>query len=389
MATARDLYADLGVKRTASAEEIKKAYRKLARKHHPDVNPGNREAEEKFKRISFAYDALSDPAKRKVYDEFGMDGLQSGFDADRAREFKRAQQAYAGGFGRSTGNAEEFEGFGAGGGGGRYSSFEDIFGDLFGGRGEGGAGRAPAQRGPDLESTLEIDLLSAIRGTTATISLTKPVECPTCHGAGVEGEGSTCPDCNGTGQTKVGSGPLSFNRRCPRCGGSGRINQRACSRCGGAGRIDKVERLNVKIPAGVDDGSRIRLAGKGGAGVGGAPAGDLYIVTKVRPHPRLERRGLDLYLQVPVTIGEAMHGASIDVPTPDATVKLKVPPGSQSGTKLRLRGKGVPEMKGSNRGDLYVVLMVQVPTDGTEKVREAVTVLEDSYARNPRADLRL
>jgi DnaJ-class molecular chaperone len=145
----------------------------------------------------------------------------------------------------------------------------------------------------------------------------------------------------------------------------------------------------VKIPAGVDDGSRIRLAGKGGAGVGGAPPGDLYIVTKVRPHPRLERRGLDLYLQVPVTIGEAMHGASIDVPTPDATVKLKVPAGSQSGTKLRLRGKGVPEMKGSNRGDLYVVLMVQVPTDGTEKVREAVTVLEDSYARNPRADLRL
>jgi molecular chaperone DnaJ len=387
MATARDLYADLGVKRAASAEEIKKAYRKLARKHHPDVNPGNREAEEKFKRISFAYDALSDSAKRKAYDEFGMDGLQSGFDADRAREFKRAQQAYGGGFGRGGGNAEEYESFG--GGGGRYSSFEDIFGDLFGGgRGEAG-GRVPAQRGPDLESTLEVDLLSAIRGTTATISLTKPVECPTCHGAGVEGEGTTCPDCNGTGQTKVGSGPLSFNRRCPRCGGSGRINQHACSRCNGAGRIDKVERLNVKIPAGVDDGSRIRLAGKGGAGVGGAPPGDLYIVTRVRPHPLLERRGLDLYLQVPVTVGEAMQGASIDVPTPDGTVKLKVPPGSQSGTKLRLRGKGVPEMKGSKRGDLYVVLMVQVPTDGAEKVREAVTVLEDSYARNPRADLRL
>ncbi len=384
MATARDLYADLGVKRTATADEIKKAYRKLARKHHPDVNPGNREAEEKFKRISFAYDALSDPAKRKAYDEFGMDGLQSGFDADRAREYKRAQQAY-GGFARggraAGGDHETF-------GGGRYTSFEDIFGDLFGGRGEAPE-RAAAQRGADLESTLEIDLLSAIRGTTATISLTKPVECPTCHGAGVEGEGAPCPDCHGTGQTKVGSGPLSFNRRCPRCGGSGRIEQRPCSRCAGAGRIDKAERLNVKIPAGVDDGSRIRLAGKGGAGVGGAPPGDLYIVTRVRPHPRLERRGLDLYLQVPVTVGEAMHGATIDVPTPDATVKLKVPPGSQSGTKLRLRGKGVPEMKGSTRGDLYVVLMVQVPTDGTEKVREAVTILEDSYARNPRADLRL
>jgi len=385
MATARDLYADLGVKRTATAEEIKKAYRKLARKHHPDVNPGNREAEEKFKRISFAYDALSDADKRKAYDEFGMDGLQSGFDADRAREYKRAQQAYAGGFGRG---ARDFGGDDEAFAGGRYSSFEDIFGDLFGGRGEGPT-QAAAQRGPDLESTLEIDLLSAIRGTTATISLTKPVECPTCHGAGVEGEGSTCPDCNGTGQTKVGTGPLSFNRRCPRCGGSGRINRRPCSQCAGSGRIEKVERLNVKIPPGVDDGSRIRLAGKGGAGVGGAPPGDLYIVTKVRPHPRLERRGLDLTLQVPVTVGEAMHGASIDVPTPDGTVKLKVPPGSQSGTKLRLRGKGVPEMKGSGRGDLYVVLMVQVPTDGTEKVRDAVTVLEDSYARNPRDGLRL
>jgi molecular chaperone DnaJ len=377
----RDLYADLGVKRTATAEEIKKAYRKLARKHHPDVNPGNREAEEKFKRISFAYDALSDAAKRKAYDEFGMDGLQTGFDPERARGFKRAQSY--GGFGRGAQDSGgEQTGFG------RYSSFEDIFGDLFGGRGEGG-GAAPVQRGPDLESTLEIDLLSAIRGTTATISLAKPVECPTCHGSGTEGDGTACPECNGSGQTKVGTGPLSFNRRCPRCHGSGRIDQRPCPQCSGAGRTENVERLNVKIPAGVADGSRIRLAGKGGAGVGGAPSGDLYIVTRVRPHPRLERRGQDLYLEVPVTIGEAMHGATIDVPTPDGVVKLKVPPGSQSGGKLRLRGKGVPEMKGAGRGDLYVVLMIQVPTDGTERVREAVTVLEDSYARNPRSDLRL
>ncbi|MBI3767926.1 MAG: molecular chaperone DnaJ [Deltaproteobacteria bacterium] len=378
----RDLYGDLGVKRTASAEEIKKAYRKLARKHHPDVNPGNHGAEEKFKRISFAYDALSDPAKRKAYDEFGMDGLQTGFDPERARGFKRAQSY--GGFAPGP----EKPGGGEQAGFGRYSSFEDIFGDLFGGRSEGG-GAAPAQRGPDLESTLEIDLLSAIRGTTATISLAKPVECPTCHGSGTEGDGTACPECDGRGQTKVGTGPLSFNRRCPRCNGSGRIDQRPCPQCSGAGRIEKVERLNVKIPAGVDDGSRIRLAGKGGAGVGGAPSGDLYIVARVRPHPRLERRGQDLYLEVPVTIGEAMHGATIDVPTPDGIVKLKVPPGSQSGNKLRLRGKGVPEMKSSGRGDLYVVLMVQVPTDGTERVRDAVTVLEDSYARNPRSDLRL
>lgn len=385
MATAvRDLYGELGVKRTATADEIKKSYRKLARKHHPDVNPGNRDAEEKFKRISFAYDALSDPAKRKAYDEFGMDGLQSGFDPNRARDFKRAQESY-GGFAR--GPQDPRGGDEQGGFGGRYSSFEDIFGDLFGGRGE--AGRAPAQRGPDLESTLEIDFLSAIRGTTATISLRKPVECPTCHGSGTEGPGETCPECNGTGQTKVGTGPVSFNRRCPRCEGTGKINQRPCATCGGAGRVEKVERLNVKIPAGVDDGSRIRLAGKGGAGVGGAPAGDLYIVTRVRPHPLLERRGLDLYMNVPVTVGEATLGATIDVPTPDGTVKLKVPPESQSGRKLRLRGKGVPEMKGTGRGDFYVVLMVHVPPDGNERVREAVTVIEESYPRNPRADLRL
>jgi len=372
MAT-RDLYADLGVKRTASAEEIKKAYRKLARKHHPDVNPGNREAEERFKQISLAHDVLSDPEKRRTYDEFGLEGLQAGFDAERARDFKRA---------RSYG-AEDFGAVGGRGGFGRYTSFEDIFGDIFGGR------STPAQRGPDLEYTLEVDLLSAIRGTAAAVAVSKPSECTACHGSGSQDGGTTCPDCHGRGQVKVGSGPVSFGRRCPRCAGSGRINLRPCAQCRGQGRVDRTERLNVKIPAGVDDGSRIRLAGKGGAGVGGAPAGDLYIVTRVKPHPRLERRGQDLFLDLPLTVGEAMQGATVDVPTPDGSVRLKVPPGSQSGSKLRLRGKGVPAMKGKDRGDFYVVLLVQVPTDGDERVRAAVTILEESYARNPRADLRL
>jgi len=375
MAT-RDLYADLGVKRTASPEEIKKAYRKLARKHHPDVNPGNREAEERFKQISFAHDVLSDPEKRRAYDEFGLEGLQAGFDAARAREFKRA---------RSYGT-EDFGAAGGRGGFGRYTSFEDVFGDIFRGR---QFGATPAQRGSDLEYTLEIDLLSAIRGTTATVALSKPSACNVCGGSGSEGGGTTCPDCHGRGQVKVGTGPVSFSRRCARCAGSGRIDLRPCAQCHGQGRVDRTERLNVKIPAGVDDGSRIRLAGKGGAGVAGAPAGDLYIVTRVRPHPRLERRGRDLYLDLPLTVGEAMQGAAVDVPTPDGPVRLKVPPGSQSGSKLRLRGKGVPAMKGKDRGDLYVVLLVQVPTDGDERVREAVTVLEESYARSPRADLRL
>ncbi len=372
----RDLYADLGVKRTASGDEIKKAYRKLARKHHPDVNPGNREAEDRFKRVSFAYDVLSDPEKRKIYDEFGSEGLSAGFDAGRAREFKRARAAGADIFGEDV-----RRGFG------RYASFEDIVGDLFGGR-EFAGGRAAAP-GADVESTLEIDLLDAVRGTTATIALTKPVECDQCHGSGAEGAGTACPDCQGRGQVKVGAGPMSFGRRCPRCSGSGRVNLRACPSCQGRRVVDRVQRLNVKIPAGVDDGSRIRLAGKGGAGTGGAPAGDLYIVTRVRPHPRLERRGQDLYLEVPVTIGEAMVGATIEVPTPSGAVKVKVPPGSQSGTKLRLRGRGVPAMKGEGRGDFYVNLMVQIPADGGERVRDAVQILEQSYASSPRADLRL
>src|SRR4051794_15713214 len=371
MAT-RDLYADLGVKKSATADEIKKAYRKLARKYHPDVNPGNKQAEDRFKQISFAYDALSDPEKRKTYDEFGAEGLQAGFDPERARAYARGGGFSGGGFGRGSGDDADFGDAGARGGFGRYSSFEDVFGDIFGGGGgaareAGGAGA----RGPDLESSLEIDLLSAIRGTTTTISLQKPVECPVCHGSGAEGEGTECPDCHGTGQVKVGAGPVSFNRRCPRCGGSGRINLHPCHECHGRGVVERTQRLNVKIPAGVDDGTRIRLAGKGGAGLGGGPPGDLYIVTRVRPHPLLERRGRDLYMNVPVTVSEAMLGATIDVPSPDGgTVKLKVAAKSQSGKKLRLRGKGVPDMKGGGRGDLYVVLMVQIPDDGDERVRE-------------------
>ena len=373
MAT-RDLYEELGVKRAATPDEIKKAYRKLARKFHPDVNPGNREAEDRFKRVSFANDVLTDDAKRKAYDEFGDAGLQAGFDAERAREYKRAQESM-GGFGR--GGSE---------GGGRYSSFEDIFGDLFGGRGSGGT---PAEQGPDVETNLTVDLLDAVRGTTATVALTKPDQCAVCHGTGGQGPLVTCPECGGRGQIKMGSGPMSFGRRCPRCNGAGRIPSQPCPACQGRGITEKLEKLNVKIPAGVDDGSRIRLAGKGGAGRGGAPPGDLYIVIEVRPHPRLERREQDLYLSIPVTVGEAYLGATIDVPTPDGTVKLKVPPGSQSGAKLRLRKKGVPAMKGGERGDLYVVLLVQVPREDGDRVREAVQVIESAYPESPRAGLTL
>lgn len=370
MSKQQDLYAPLGVSRTSSADEIKKAYRKLARKHHPDVNPGNKQAEERFKEISFAYDVLSDPEKRKIYDEFGVEGLSSGFDPERARQYREWQSRAA----------AESSGFG------KYSSFEDVFsdlGDLFGGRG----GRA-ATRGADLEYPLDLDLLDAVRGVTRTIELRRPINCPKCGGSGGEGA-SICPQCDGRGQVRVGAGPIPFGRTCPRCSGSGRAYARPCSRCGTSGRIDEVDRLSVKIPAGVDEGSKIRLAGKGEAGRSGGPAGDLYIHVHPRPHPLLERRGLDLYLDLPVTVGEAVLGASVTVPTPGGDVSLRIAPSSQSGRRLRLRGRGVKDAKSKTAGDLYVRLLVQVPSDGGDRARRAIEELEQCYAQSPRKGFKL
>jgi molecular chaperone DnaJ len=374
-----DLYAALGVAKQASTDEIKKAYRKLARKHHPDVNPGNKQSEEKFKEISFAYDVLSDAEKRKIYDEFGVDGLQSGFDPGRAREYREWQSR--GGGGRA-----------AAGGFGKYSSFEDVFsdlGDLFGGRGGGGGGGfRTSVRGADLEYALELDLLDAIRGATRTIELRRPVACPQCNGLGGQGQ-KVCPECEGRGQIRIGGGPVPFGRTCPRCSGSGRIYTQPCPRCGTSGRIDEIDRLSVKIPAGVDEGSKIRLAAKGEPGQNGAPAGDLYINVHLRPHPFLERRGQDLYLDLPVTVGEAMLGASVTVPTPGGDVSLRIPPGSQTGQRLRLRGRGVKDAKGKSAGDLYVRLAVQVPSDGGDDARRVVEELEQLYGESPRKDLKL
>jgi len=369
-----DLYAALGLKKQATADEIKKAYRKLARKHHPDVNPGNKQSEEKFKEISFANDVLSDPDKRKIYDEFGVEGLQSGFDPDRARQYREWQSAG----GQSA----------AGGGFGKYSSFEDVFsdlGDLFGRR--GGGSRASV-RGGDLEYSMEIDLLDSIRGATRTIEVRRPVTCPQCSGLGGEGA-KICPECEGRGQIRVGGGPIAFGRTCPRCSGSGRVYEKPCPRCGASGKIDEVDRLSVKIPAGIDEGSKIRLTGKGEPGSNGAPPGDLYITMHLRPHPFLERRGLDLYLDLPVTVGEAMLGASVKVPTPDGDVSLKIAPGSQSGQRLRLRGRGVKDNKTKAVGDLYVRLAVHVPKNGGDLGKQAAEAIEQLYGENPRSSLKL
>jgi molecular chaperone DnaJ len=375
--TSQDLYATLGVKKSASTADIKKAYRKLARKYHPDVNPGDKEAEERFKAISQAHDVLSDPEKRKLYDEFGMAGLQAGFDAARAREYAESQARGAG---------PEFTGFDTRGGFGRFSSFEDIFGEIFGGA-EPARGRA---RGADAEYSLEIGLLDAIRGMSTTISVERLEPCTTCGGSRRQpGPGAaTCPECGGRGQIRAGQGPIALTRTCPRCGGVGQVGLHPCASCGGTGQMRRTERLSVRIPPGVDTGSRVRVAGKGSPGFGGGPAGDLYLIIRVKPHPLLERRGSDLYFDVPVTLGEAALGGQITVPTPDGEVRVKVPPGSQSGRLLRVRGHGVPQLAGSGRGDLYLRLMVQVPAAAAERVKDAINAVESAYDADPRQGLR-
>jgi len=372
---AKDLYAILGVNRSATTDEIKKAYRKLARRHHPDVNPGNKEAEERFKEISQANDVLSDPEKRKLYDQFGIEGLQAGFDPNQARAYREWQAR------RETAGADDGS---TGGGFGRYSNFEDIFGDIF-----GGAGRAGPQAGQDTEASMEVDLLDAVRGLSTQLTIDRPEVCATCHGSGSDpASQEVCPECQGKGHVKVGRGPVAFDRACPRCGGVGRIGTRPCATCGGRGQTTQRERLNVRIPPGVDTGSRVRIAGKGAPGHDGGPPGDLYIVIHVKPHPLLERRGNDLYFDVPISVGEATLGATITVPTPDGNVRVKVPPGSQSGKLLRIRGHGVPALKGGKRGDLYIRLMIQVPADG-ERLREAIQTVESAYGKDLRSDLRL
>jgi len=370
----KDLYTILGVPRSASADDIKKAYRKLARRYHPDVNPGDKSAEERFKQISHAYDVLSDPEKRKTYDEFGAEGLQAGFDAARARA--------AGEWAQRARSGADF--FGEGGFG-RYGSVEDIFGDIFG----GGARGAPLA-GEDLETTLEIGLLDAIRGVSTHITIDRPETCASCGGSGNEKASETvCSECQGSGRVQLARGPVKFARSCPRCAGAGRIGGRPCSTCAGRGQTAHRERLKVHIPAGVDTGSRVRVAGKGAAGGPGGHPGDLHIVVRVRPHPLLERRGADLYLDLPITVGEAILGATVTVPTPDGSVRVKVPAGSQSGKLLRVRGHGVPALKGGARGDLYLCLMVQVPVDGSDKVREAVRTVDEAYGKDPRSGLHL
>jgi molecular chaperone DnaJ len=371
-----DYYKTLGVARGASQEDIRKAYRKLARKFHPDINPGNKDAENKFKELSVAYDVLSDEKKRKLYDEFGEAGLASGFDADKARSYQRWQEQSAQ----------------AGGGGGFEFNMDDL-GDLFGGLGgifrRGQKTQRGPMRGQDIESSMDIDFLDAVRGFQTAITLQRSISCEVCHGSGAKPGSApiTCPECNGTGSKSVAQGPMQFSQTCPRCNGKGQLPGDPCAACRGTGRVVRPDTIRVNIPPGAEPGKRIRLRGKGEAGVGGGPAGDLFITPRIQPHPILSRSGRDLSMDLPITVGEAVRGANVEVPTPGGTINVKVPAGAQSGQQLRIRGKGVAAHGQTPAGDLYLRLMVRVPK---EKLGDdVVEKIDEAYGEDVRKDVRL
>jgi molecular chaperone DnaJ len=362
---ADELYKTLGVSKKATDEEIKKAYRKLARKYHPDRNPDDKEAEEKFKEISAAYDVLGDPEKRKEYDEGGV---------------------FAG-FGGGPGGGAPF-GTGPGGFGG--FDFGDILGGVFN---RGGGGRAQTQqvRGRDLETEVSLSFDQAINGAQITVTVPKSSRCATCHGSGAKPGTSpkTCPRCEGRGVEAQGQGFFSISQPCSQCGGSGQIIEDPCPTCGGSGLTQQTKRYKVNVPPGVKDGTRIRLAGKGEDGPRGGPAGDLYVTTRVASSPIFKRLdGGNLEVTVPISVVEAIRGGTIEVPTLNGTKRIKVAPGTKHGTIQRLRGEGPPKPKGSGRGDIRYRLEIAIPADLSEEQSEAVEKLAEALnGSDPRAEL--
>ncbi|MGI8438709.1 MAG: molecular chaperone DnaJ [Thermoleophilaceae bacterium] len=360
MATRTDPYKTLGVDRKVSPEDLKKAYRRLARQYHPDRNGGDAQAEERFKEIQEAYSVLSDPEKRREYDQGGgMFG--GGFDPK----------------GRAAG------GFGAGG-------FGDILSDLFGGASAGGAaGRPRTERGRDLETEVHVSFDQAVQGAQLPVSVSLSAPCPTCRGTGAR-PGTTptvCSRCHGRGIESQGQGLFSISQPCSRCGGTGTEITDPCSTCHGQGNTRQVKRYRVNIPAGVRDGSRVRLAGKGEAGPRGGPAGDLYVVTRVEASSVFRRKGDNLEVDVPVTIVEAIRGATVEVPTLAATKRIRVPAGTQHGTVQRLRGEGPPKLNGKGRGDIHYRLNIDVPRSLSSDQKAAVDDLAEVLDGNPRERL--
>ena len=387
-----DYYETLSIPRGASDDEIRKAYRKLARKYHPDLNPGDKSAEDRFKNVQEAYDVLSEPKKRQMYDQVGFysdNGFAAGgggtgsggrshpnmdFSGFDFSEMFKGAQAEAEAKRRSSG--------GSSGGG----AFKDIFSQFF----HSGGGNEPepeAQKGADLEYGLNISFWQAIRGTQAKIEITRYDECPTCHGGGGNEAGSmACPQCNGTGSVTQMAGNMKFNLTCPRCNGKGRLKN-ACPTCRGDGRLSHSEMVEVRIPAGAQNGSRLRVPGKGNAGTMGAPAGDLYITTHVEDHPLFRREGDNILLKVPITVAEAGLGAKIEVPTIDGKTLLKIPPGTQNEQKFRLRERGIFNTRKNARGDQIVQVTLKAPVVQDERTKELLRELAELHPEDPRQEL--
>jgi molecular chaperone DnaJ len=354
----RDPYEVLGVAKTASDDEIKKAYRKLARENHPDRNDGDAQAEERFKEVQSAYDLLSDPEKRQQYDAFGAAGPRMGGGPS------------AGGFRFETADFD----------------LSDLIGGMFGGGRAGRRGQARAERGVDLESRVRLSFEDALRGATVRVPVEVETACHVCGGTRAEPGTApkTCPDCGGSGVVSDAQGLFALSRPCPRCRGNGVVVDTPCRACRGTGRERVTKRYQVKVPAGARDGTRIRLKGKGEPGLNGGPAGDLYVVVEVEPSPLYERRGADLVLDVPVTYPEAALGATVEIPTPDGPVALKVPSGSENGKLLRVKGRGAPKLKGSGRGDLLARVRVTVPQKLSKAEKEALEAYRKASRERPR-----
>ena len=349
----RDYYKVLDLARNASEADIKKAYRRLAMKYHPDRNPGDHDAEEKFKEAKEAYEVLSEAQKRAVYDQHGHAGLEA------------SRNAHAGGGG--FGGAEAFS-----------DIFGDVFGDIFGGGRRGGGQQV--YRGADLRYEVELDLAEAVFGHTIEIDVNKFAECEVCHGSGAAkgSQPTTCDTCHGSGQVRISQGFFTLQQTCPHCRGSGRVVRNPCDQCLGQGRVRRSKKLSVKIPPGVDSGDRVRLAGEGEAGRNGGPSGDLYAEVRVREHPIFERDGVHLSCEVPIAFTTATLGGVVDVPTLDGQVSLKIPAETQSGRVFRLREKGVKSVRGPTRGDLFCRVVVETPVNLSSDQRALLKQLDES-----------
>lgn len=368
----QDYYELLGVEKGASADELKKAYRKMAMQYHPDRNQGDKDAEHKFKEVSEAYEVLKDDQKRAAYDRFGHAAFENGGG-------RGGPGAGGGGFN-----------FDFGGSGGFADIFDEMFGEFMGGR-RGGGGGGSAGRGQDLRYNLEIGLEEAFKGTQTNVRVPTSVQCDGCNGNGAAAgtQPITCPTCQGHGKVRAQQGFFTIERTCPGCHGAGKVIKDACKTCGGAGRLRKEKTLQVNIPAGVEDGTRIRLAGEGEAGLRGAPAGDLYIFLAIAAHPIFQRDGANIHCRVPIPMTTAALGGAVEVPTIDGTrTKVTVPPGTQSGHQFRIKSKGMSVLRSPQRGDMYIQAVVETPVNLTKRQQELLREFESSgkEGSNPQSE---